>query len=362
MIAPPPRIAAVIAIVAVAPAGRADAAEPPLSVVSDNSQLTVGRQRYWLTTLVEPVVLRVRGPGALTVVARANLPPAGTGAGVVAELKLVRVVDDIQQEVARFVVEEPADESVAYAETERYRPSRPATFTVELPEGEANYFLEVAQSAPLGAVIDTSFEPHYDDAPEAVAGVPTLRAAPVIEELVPTAGRGVVARMGAVRALKGGAVALGVGVALRHGLLDWLHAELSVDGFRLLFDGTAPGGASTGGQSLTEVVYDVAPIRLGLAARCLAGDLQPYAGAGAGVTVGTERVLGLRGALDRKETFTLLGLSVRTGVEWFFHPASGPLVAEVRFVGHPATLSGQTLADPSAVSHAAFEVGYHLVF
>jgi hypothetical protein len=344
------------------PSPEAVAAPAPLTIVSDNSQLTVGRQRYWLTTLVEPVVFLIRGPGALTVVGRANLPPAGTGAGVVAAFKLVRVVDDVQQEVARFVVEESADEAVSYAETDRYRPSEPATFTVQLPAGEANYFLEVAESAPLGAVVDASFEPHYEEAPAPIVIRSAPRVATAAPELIPTAARGVVARMGAVQTLRGGASAMAIGVGARLAIVDWLHAELSIDAFRLLFDGTAPGRAVTGGYSLTEVVYDVAPIRVGLAARWLAGDLQPYFGAGMGVTVGSERVLGLRGALDQKHNFTLLGLSARTGVEWFFHPASGPLVAEVRVLGHPATLSGDTLADPSAVSHAAFEVGYHLVF
>ena len=233
---------------------------------------------------------------------------------------------------------------------------------MELPEGDANYFLEVAETAPLGAVVDASFEPHYEAAPEPVAPVVGPRVFAPLDVLIPTAARGVVARMGAVQALRGGASALGVGVAARLPIVDWLHAELSVDAFRFLFDGIAPGSVVTGGASLTEVVYDVAPVRLGLAARWRAGDLQPYLGGGGGVTLGTERVLGLHGALDQEEAFALLGLSARAGVEWFFHPVSGPLVAEVRVLGHPVALSGDTLADPSAVSHAAFEVGYHLVF
>jgi hypothetical protein len=341
------------------------AATPPLTVVSDNSELTTGRERYWLVTRVEPLVLRIRGPGALTVVARANLPPAGTGAGVVAALKLVRVVNAVQQEVARFVIQQPADESNSFAEIDRYRPSKPATFTVELPEGEAMYFLEVEDTAPLGAVVDASFDPHYELVPSPVA--PAAIALPEVSTataLVPTAALGVVAWMGSVHSFQGGASAFSVGVAGRLPILEWLQAELSVNAFRFLFDGMAPGETVTGGRSLTEAVYDVLPVRLGVAARWLHQDFQPYVGAGLGLTFASERILGLQGALDRQESFTLMSISGRAGVEWFFHSASGPVVAEVRVLGHPhhVSLSGDTLADPSAVSHTAFEVGYHLVF
>ena len=63
-------LALVVALASLPLSGSAVAAP----VTSENSQLTVGRQRYWLTTLVEPAALQLKGPGALTLVVRANLP------------------------------------------------------------------------------------------------------------------------------------------------------------------------------------------------------------------------------------------------------------------------------------------------
>ena len=58
----------------------------------------------------------------------------------------------------------------------------------------------------------------------------------------------------------------------------------------------------------------------------------------------------------------MLSVCGRIGAEWFFHRASGPAVAEVRWLGHPVSLSGDVLGEPPPVSTIALEVGYHLVF
>ncbi len=351
-------LALVVALASLPLSGSAVAAP----VTSENSQLTVGRQRYWLTTLVEPAALQLKGPGALTLVVRANLPPAGATGRVAAGLRLVRREGERERELARWVVDEPADEANAYAETERYRPSRPVVLKVELPAGMHGYLLRVEETAPLGVVIHVRFEPHYVEEKKDLV-LPVVPASGVsVDELVPTAAPGVVARMGSVHGLRGGAVAVAVGMSLRAPILRWLHGDLSVDVFRFLYSGVAPGAAVTGGASSTDAVYDVAPLRLGLVARWRAGFWQPYLGLGGALTLGRERVVGLRGGFDRGTAFSLLGVSARAGLEWFFHPASGPLVAEVRTLGHIHRFAGETLGGPSAVSHAAFEVGYHWVF
>ena len=238
------------------PLSRAAAAAPVTSLTSENSQLTVGRRRYWLTTLVEPAALQLKGPGALTLVVRANLPPAGgPGRRVAAGLRLVRREGEGERELARWVVDEPADEANAYAETERYRPSRPLVLKVELPPGVHGYLLRVEETAPLGVVLHVRFEPHYAEAKDDVA----MPVAPAMgasgDELVPTAAPGVGGRMGAVHGLRGGPAAVAVGVSLRAPIVRWLHGELSADVFRFLYSGVAPGAAVTGGASATDAVF-----------------------------------------------------------------------------------------------------------
>jgi len=348
-----------------APGGTA-AAGPDLEVRSDQPELTVGRTRYHLLTKAGPARLRLRGPGTLTVQVRVNLPPTGQELPPPVVLGLMRLGGAAEEEVARWTVSEAPDEGQAYAETERYRPSEEAQLFAELPPGEAVLSLVLASDVPFGAVFAARFFPklpEVEEEDEPGAG----REGPALDDEgrqpAPPARAGLVPRLGLAVPLvaSGGLVAL-AGLSVRLPLGDAWRLDVSADALVHGMEGTAPAGAGVGPASNVALAYDAVPLRLGVQWRWPLPGAQPFGGLGGGVTLGRERISALRGALDDEQTFLLLAVEARAGLEWAPSPETGPLVVAVHALLHPVQVVGATYGEPVPVSFVALEVGYHVAF
>ena len=340
------------------------AAAPDVQVRSDQPELSIDRQRYHLLTRLGPARLRVRGPGTLALLVRVNLPPAGEEEPPAVVLRLARLDEGGEVELARWSIREPPDEGRAYAETERYRPSTEAVVMTDLPAGRVVLSLTLAEEAPLGAVFAARFypTPRPDDGAAAEPGADSEAQVPAAAgPAVPPARPGLVPRLGLAAPLvaSGGILAV-AGASLRLPLDSGWRLDVSVDALSHRLEGVAPGAAGVGPPSEVEVGYEALPVRVGAGLRWPLPDAQPFAGVGVGVTLGREEVAALRGAIEDEQTFLLLAAEARLGLEWAPAPGVGPLVVAARGLLHPLLLAGAPYGDPLPLSLVVLEVGYHV--
>lgn len=341
--------------------------------LSSSTALTAAGERYWLVTMGQPLRVPLEGPGTLTLMVRQNLAPglAPNSSGEQAELRVEQEGVSPAHVLGKLTIQQPADPTTRYAETDLFLPSTEQIFGLELPAGAAVYRIALERGGSLGVGAGLKFVPSEEQlilsgpdegmTLEELAGLQTVPLPPPAPEPSTGSWSGFAASL---RVSGGAAVSFAgsPGPSPLAGLtvlvpLAPVSLSLGADLLRIEHQGSTRGGARAE-EYESRARYLAVPLLLGARLQAASWPLRPYLEAGAGVAWARESLSSLRGLAFHQADLLLLAWKLRGGVALTLGP--GAIELGLGLTGHPLLLRGEPLAEAPLGTIGEALLGYRL--